>query len=204
MIGRLFGLVDEIGDDWVILNVGGVGYEVHCPARTLTALPPRGEAVSLTIETHIRQDMIRLYGFSEPEERDWFRALQTVQGVGSKVALAVLSVLAPGDLAKAVMLNDVAAISQAPGVGAKVAQRLATELKDKAAKIGGGAFVASDVAAQAGAAGGGAVADAISALVNLGYGRPQASAAVTSVMATSGENAGTAELIRHGLKELAR
>lgn len=203
MIGRLFGQVDEIGEDWVILNVGGVGYEIHCPARTLAGLPAKGEAVTLSIETHLRQDMIRLYGFADPHEREWFRALQTVQGVGSKVALAVLSVLAPGDLANAVVLNDIVAISRAPGVGAKVAQRIATELKDKATKIGGGAFTPS-AAASATGSGGAAVADAVSALVNLGYGRPQASAAVAKVMADAGEDAGTAELIRHGLKELAR
>ncbi len=205
MIGRLSGLVDEVGEDWVILDVGGVGYEVHCPARTLAALPQKGEAVSLTIETHLRQDMIRLYGFADPSERAWFRALQTVQGVGSKVALAVLSVLAPGDLANAVMLNNIPAISQAPGVGAKVATRIAAELKDKAPKIGGGTFAAAGVAVAADVAvGGSAVADAISALVNLGYGRPQAAAAVTKVIAETGDTAGTAELIRHGLKELAR
>ena len=205
MIGKLHGLVDEVGDDWVILDVGGVGYEVHCPVRTLAALPPRGEAASLAIETHLRQDMIRLYGFAEPQEREWFRALQTVQGVGSKVALAVLSVLAPGDLARAVMANDTAAISRAPGVGAKVAQRIATELKDKAAKLGGGTFAAADAASAVGSGGdGGAMADAVSALVNLGYGRPQAAEAVTRAMAVAGEGARTAELIRHGLKDLAR
>ncbi|VAW13592.1 Holliday junction ATP-dependent DNA helicase RuvA [hydrothermal vent metagenome] len=204
MIGKLKGLVDEVGDDWVILDVGGVGYEVHCPARTLAALPPRGEAASLSIETHLRQDMIRLFGFAEPQEREWFRALQTVQGVGSKVALAVLSVLAPGDLAKAVTLNDTAAISQAPGVGAKVAQRIATELKSKAAKLGGGTFAAADTQSAVAGGDGAAMADAVSALVNLGYGRPQATEAVARVMMVAGEGAGAAELIRHGLKELAR
>lgn len=205
MIGKLRGLVEEIGVDWVILDVGGVGYEVHCPARTLASLPVRGEAVQLSIETHVRQDMIRLYGFAEAGEREWFRALQTVQGVGSKVSLAVLSVLSPSELASAVALNDTVSISQAPGVGAKVAQRIATELKDKAAKIGGGSFTTiSAVASAFGAGAGGAMADAVSALVNLGYGRPQATEAVAKAMKSSGEDADTAALIRAGLKDLAR
>ena len=207
MIGKLSGLVDEVGEDWVILDVGGVGYEVHCPARTLAKLPARGEPASLSIETHLRQDMIRLYGFAEPHEREWFRALQTVQGVGSKVSLAVLSVLAPGELANAVTLNDVTAISRAPGVGAKVAQRIATELKDKAAKIGGGSFTVAEASAVSGGgelSSGSAVADAVSALVNLGYGRSQAAEAVAKGLKSGGEGGDAAELIRLGLKELAR
>jgi Holliday junction DNA helicase RuvA len=205
MIGRLKGIVDETGEDWVIVDVGGVGYEVHCPARTLANLPGRGEAVTLTIETHVREDMIRLYGFASAADREWFRALQTVQGVGSKVSLAVLSVLSPAELASAVALGDTAQISRAPGVGAKVAQRIATELKDRAAKLGGGVFGTVDAAAIAGgAATAGPMADAVSALVNLGYGRTEASSAVARAMKDKGEDSGVAELIRQGLKELAR
>lgn len=209
MIGKLRGLVDEIDEDWVLLDVGGVGYEIHCPAKTLGNLPAKGEMVSLSIETHLRQDVIRLFGFANSHEREWFRALQTVQGVGAKVSLAVLSVLSTTDLARAVALEDTTAISQTPGVGAKVAKRIATELKDKAAKLSGGGFETIAAAGSGGAAsprvGGGAMADAISALVNLGYGRPQASEAVAKALAASdGEEPETAELIRRGLKELAR
>lgn len=204
MIGRLKGLVDDIGDDWVLVDVGGVGYEVHCPARTLAGLPGRGEPVTLTVETHVREDMIRLYGFGSPTDRDWFRALQSVQGVGSKVALAVLSVLSPAELGTAVAAGDIKMISRAPGVGAKVAQRIATELKDKAAKLGGGAFTTIDGAGIAAAtADAGPAPDAVSALVNLGYGRSDATAAVARALKALGGEAETAELIRRGLKELA-
>src|SRR6185437_14262634 len=121
MIGKLRGIVDSVGDDWVILDVGGVGYLVSCAARTLARLPKRGEATALAIETYVREDQIRLFGFEGEAEREWFRLLQTVQGVGAKVALAVLGVLSAGELATAVALQDRRAIAQAPGVGPKVA-----------------------------------------------------------------------------------
>ena len=132
MIGKLTGVIDSYGEDWVIVDVGGVGYQVYCSARTLQALPTVGEATSLAIETYVREDMIRLYGFASDHEREWFRLLMTVQGVGARVALAVLGTLKPGDLATAIALQDKAVLTRAPGVGKKVAERIAAELRDKA------------------------------------------------------------------------
>ena len=132
MIGKLKGLIDSYGEDFVILDVGGVGYQVHCSARTLQALPSPGEAAVLSIETYVREDQIKLFGFRSDIEREWFRLLQTVQGVGAKVALAVLGTLPPADLANAIALRDKAAVTRTPGVGPKVAERIVTELKDKA------------------------------------------------------------------------
>ncbi|MBX3536743.1 MAG: Holliday junction branch migration protein RuvA [Chelatococcus sp.] len=205
MIGKLKGLVDSYGEDFVILDVGGVGYVVHCSTRTLQNLPQAGEAATLAIETHVREDMIRLYGFRSDAEREWFRILQTVQGVGAKVALAILSVLDPGALATAIAMADKAAVARAPGVGPKLAARLVAELKDKAPAFG---VVDPVVASLAGAVedrrAPQPAADAISALVNLGYGQPQAAAAIAAAMRQSGEDAPAATLIRLGLKELAR
>jgi len=132
MIGKLKGIVDSVGDDWVILDVQGVGYQVHCSARTMGALPSIGEATSLAIETHVRETEIKLFGFTADLEREWFRLLQNVQGVGAKVALAILGTLSPGEIASAIALQDKASVSRAPGVGPKVAQRIVAELKDKA------------------------------------------------------------------------
>ena len=132
MIGKLKGLIDSYGEDYVILDVGGVGYQVHCSSRTLQALPAPGEAAVLSIETYVREDQIKLFGFRSDVEREWFRLLQTVQGVGAKVALAVLGTLPPSDLANAIALRDKAAVARTPGVGPKVAERIVTELKDKA------------------------------------------------------------------------
>ena len=132
MIGKLRGAVDSYGEDWVIVDVAGVGYQVHCSARTLQALPQVGEAATLSIETYVREDMIRLYGFASDLEREWFRLLQTVQGVGARVALAVLGTMKPADLATAIALQDKAALARAPGVGKKVAERIVAELRDKA------------------------------------------------------------------------
>lgn len=205
MIGKLKGLIDSYGEDYVILDVQGVGYQVHCSARTLQALPQAGEAAVLSIETYVREDQIKLFGFRSDMEREWFRLLQTVQGVGAKVALAVLSTLPPADLANAIALRDKAAVARTPGVGPKVAERIVSELKDKAP-----AFASVDpvVAQLAGAVADDnaprAVSDAISALVNLGYGQPQAAAAVASASRSAGEGAETAMLIRLGLKELAK
>ncbi|MDB5485179.1 MAG: Holliday junction helicase subunit RuvA [Tardiphaga sp.] len=205
MIGKLKGLIDSYGEDYVILDVQGVGYQVHCASRTLQALPQAGEAAMLSIETYVREDQIKLFGFRSDMEREWFRLLQTVQGVGAKVALAVLSTLPPAELANAIALRDKAAISRTPGVGVKVAERIVAELKDKAP-----AFASVDpvVAQLAGAVDDRTaprpVADAISALVNLGYGPPQASAAIAAASRSAGEGAETAMLIRLGLKELAR
>ena len=132
MIGKLKGIIDSYGEDFIVLDVQGVGYLVHCSSRTLQALPAAGEAVTLSIETHVREDQIRLFGFMSDAEREWFRLLQTVQGVGAKVALSVLGTFKPGDLASAIAMGDKAAIRRAPGVGPKVAERLVIELKDKA------------------------------------------------------------------------
>jgi Holliday junction DNA helicase RuvA len=205
MIGKLKGVIDSYGEDYVILDVHGVGYQVHCSARTLQALPPQGEAATLSIETHVREDQIRLFGFLSDHEREWFRLLQTVQGVGVKVALAVLGTLRPSDLADAIALRDKAAVSRAPGVGAKVAERIVTELKDKVPAFGN---VDSAVVALAGAVderrAPRPVLDAVSALVNLGYAQPQAAAAIAAAARQAGEGADTAKLIRFGLKELAK
>jgi Holliday junction DNA helicase RuvA len=205
MIGKLTGIIDSYGEDFVIVDVGGVGYVVHCSARTLQALPAQGEPVSLAIETHVREDQIRLFGFAGDTEREWFRLLQTVQGVGTRVALAVLGTLKVSELATAVAMRDKAAVARTPGVGPKVAERIVTELKDKAP-----AFAAIDpaVVRLSGAfderRAPQPIADAVSALVNLGYGQPQAAAAIAAAMNEAGDGADTARLIRLGLRELAR
>lgn len=205
MIGKLKGVVDSFGEDIVILDVHGVGYVVQCSSRTLQRLPKPGEAAVLSIETHVREDAIRLYGFLSDTERDWFRLMQSVQGVGAKVALAILSTLEPGALATAIATGDKAAVARAPGVGPKLAQRICAELKDKAPAFGsidiGVAKLAGDLEDKRLPQ---PVADAVSALVNLGYGQAQAVTAVAAAAKAAGEGAGTAQLIRLGLKELAQ
>jgi Holliday junction DNA helicase RuvA len=205
MIGRLRGVIDSYGETFVIVDVGGVGYEVHCSARTLQALPAAGEPVTLAIETHVREDQIRLFGFAGEVEREWFRLLQTVQGVGTKVALAVLGTLKVGDLATAVATRDKAMIARTPGVGPKVAERIVNELKDKApayASVDPAVVrLAADIEERRAPQ---PVADAISALVNLGYGQPQAAAAIAAATRTAGAEADAKSLIRLGLKELSR
>src|SRR6185295_15493188 len=205
MIGKLKGVIDSYGEDFIVLDVNGVGYLVHCSARTLQALPAAGESATLSIETHVREDQIRLFGFLSDVEREWFRLLQTVQGVGAKVALSVLSTLKPGDLASAIALRDKAMVARTPGVGPKVAERIVTELKDKApayadvdpAVIRLSGAVEDRRAPQP-------VADAVSALVNLGYGQPQAAAAIAAATRSAGEDADARQLIRLGLKEVAK
>lgn len=201
MIGKLTGRVDSTGDDFVIVDVGGVGYVVHCSERTLGALPGTGETVVLAIETHVREDQIRLFGFFSAGEREWFRLLQTVQGVGAKVALAVLSTLKPGDLATAIAMRDKASIIRTPGVGPRVAERIVTELKDKAPALGG--VVDPQAGRLAAVADTRPVADAVSALVNLGYGESQASMAVAAAVRAAGASADAERLIRLALKELS-
>ena len=197
--------IDSVGEDFVILDVHGVGYLVYCSARTLQELPAVGEALVLAIETHVREDQIRLFGFLSSGEREWFRLLQTVQGVGTKVALAILSTLKPADLATAIAMRDKAVITRAPGVGQKVAERIVTELKDKAPAL---TMVDPAVVRMSGAVDDKRaprpVMDAVSALVNLGYGRPQAASAVAAAARSAGEGADAANLIRLGLKELAK
>ena len=204
MIGKLKGTIDEIGDDHVLIDVRDVCYVVFCPTRTLAGLGPAGEPATLYIETFVREDQLKLYGFASAVEREWFRLLQSVQGVGAKVALAVLSTLSVADLANAIALQDKAMVARTPGIGPKVAQRIVTELKTKAPSA------ADDVAAAMGfkAAVGdglvsGPVGDAVSALSNLGYSRDQAAQAVSAALKVAGESADSAALIRQGLKELA-
>ena len=207
MIGKLRGTVDAIGESFVIVDVGGVGYEVQASARMLRNLKV-GDAVTLTIDTHVREDAIRLFGFQSEVERTWFRALQNVQGVGSKVALGVLGVLSPQDLANAIALGNWAAVEQAPGVGKKLAQRIVAELKDKAPALSIAGLNVPAVAAggslPAAPPEGNAAPGAISALANLGYNPAQAAGAVAVAAKELGADADTAKLIRRGLKELAR
>jgi holliday junction DNA helicase RuvA len=205
MIGKLRGVIDAYGEDNVVLDVHGVGYLVHCSARTLQALPPAGEATTLAIETWVREDQIRLFGFATDLEREWFRLLTGVQGVGAKVALAVLSTLRTAEIANAIVLGDKAAVARTPGVGAKLAQRIVTELKDKAPQFASvdpavvqlSGELADKRAPQP-------ISDAVSALVNLGYGEIQASAAIAAAVRSAGDGATTQSLIRLGLRELAK
>lgn len=200
MIARLTGRLDSLGDDWAVIDVGGVGYLVFCSSRTLAQFPGRGEAVSVTVETHVREDHIHLYGFADIAERDWFRLLTTVQGVGARVGLAILSVMGPRELADAILSQDKAMVTRAQGVGPKLAQRIVTELKDK---VGGlEQFAPAAAAAASTGPGRAALDDAVSALVNLGYRRGDAFGAVTGAQRSLGDAAPVEALIRAGLKEL--
>ena len=203
MIGKLKGIVEEIGEEDLVLDVGGVGYLVAASARTLRALPAAGQPAALLIETQVREDAIRLYGFLTASERDWFRLLQSVQGVGAKVALGVLGTLRGDAIAAAIAHQDKAAMALAPGVGPKLAARIVHELKDKAPALS----LADLGGAIAGELGGKLpkdAQDAVLALVSLGYARPQASIAVAKGVATLGAEAPAAALIKAGLKELAQ
>ncbi len=205
MIGKLKGTVDEIAEDHCIVDVHGVGYVAYCSTRTLAGISG-GEAVALFIETYVREDMIRLYGFKSQLEREWFRLLQNnVQGVGAKVALAVLSTLAPSELANAIALRDITMVARAPGVGKKVAERIVTELRTKAPAYAGEATGTIGLKQELGEGVAPApIADAVSALVNLGYSRDIAANAIAVALKTAGEDADSSKLIRFGLKELAR
>jgi len=205
MIGKLKGLIESYGQDSVILDVNGVGYEVHCSARTLQELPGIGQPAALSIETHVREDQIRLFGFVTEIEREWFRLLQTVQGVGAKVALAVLGTLKPSELASAIAMRDKAMVARAPGVGPKVAERIVTELKDKApaytnvdpalVRLSG---ALDDKRAPA------PVTDAVSALVNLGYAQAQAAAAIAAAARRAGEGAEATTQLGCGLRVIGK
>jgi Holliday junction DNA helicase RuvA len=205
MIGKLRGVVDSVADDSCLVDVGGVGYVVFASSRTLRDLAAGREA-SLLVETIVREDAIALYGFLTVAERDWFRILTTVQGVGAKVALSLLSTLAPEQLANAILAQDKAALSRATGVGPKLAARLLTELKDKAAAWGAvpGAARAPAAAADSAATAASVNDDAVSALVNLGYKRPEAFGAIARVALRLGADARLDALIREGLRELGR
>lgn len=203
MIGKLTGRLDQVSLQAVIVDVGGVGYEVTVGPRTLAALPPAGETVSLAIDTHVREDEIRLYGFASEHERAWFRALQTVQGVGAKIALAVVGTLSAADLANAVALQDKGQVGRAPGVGPKVAARIVAELKDKMPSLAP-ALRPGGLAPVAALPEGLAARDAVSALTNLGYAHGEAAAAIAAAIGKAGRDARAEELIRLGLKELAQ
>ncbi|MEC8199311.1 MAG: Holliday junction branch migration protein RuvA [Pseudomonadota bacterium] len=201
MIASLKGVLESVAEESAVVDVSGVGYLVFCSGRTLANLPQPGEAVRFVVETHVREDHIHLYGFAEPGERDWFRLLTTVQGVGAKVALAILSSLGPEELVQAVAAQDKVAVSRANGVGPKLAGRIVLELKDKVGNLVPGAppqAVANSASA------GGDSEDAISALVNLGFQRTDAFGAVARASQKLGEDAGVDALIRAGLQELSQ
>jgi holliday junction DNA helicase RuvA len=199
MIAQLTGRVDALSDGTCIIDVGGVGYLVQASSRTLSALPQPPALAKVLIETHVREDAIVLYGFADSAERDWFRLLTTVQGVGGRVALAILSSLSPRDLVGAIAAGDRASLTRAPGVGPRLATRLLTELRDKT-----GAMPTSTGVAYTPIAAATAVDDALSALVNLGYRRPEAQQTVARVLERLGEAATLDALIRDSLKELAQ
>jgi Holliday junction DNA helicase RuvA len=213
VIARLTGILDSADEESAVIDVAGVGYLVFCSARTLRALAGAdggiggriGERVSLLIETHVREDHIHLYGFADAAERDWFRLLTTVQGVGARVALAVLSALAPRELADAVMAEDKAMLTRAQGVGPRLAVRILTELRDKVAEMAAVRRVEFGAAPRAddGSATGGPANDAISALVNLGYRRGDAFGAVAHAARELGGDATVEALVRAGLRELS-
>jgi Holliday junction DNA helicase RuvA len=205
MIARLAGIVDSVGPDGAVIDVGGVGYLTFCSARTIGRLPPPGAAARLLVETHVREDHIHLYGFIDAAERDWFRLLTTVQGVGARLALAILSAVAPEALTLAIVAQDKAMLARADGVGPRLAARIANELREK---VGGLALMPSAPTASGGDVvalpGEGAAGDAVSALVNLGYRRAEAYGAVAAAARRLGDGAPLDALIRAGLQELAQ
>ena len=204
MIAKLTGILDTVAADSAIIDVAGVGYLVFCSGRTLGRLGV-GEAAEFLVETHVREDHIHLYGFFDAIERDWFKLLTTVQGVGVKVALAMLTVLSPDQLVQAIAAADKGMITQTPGVGPKLATRILSELKDKVGSIAMDAGLGGAKAGDIGTigAGGGAIADATSALVNLGYQPSQALTAVSRAAGKMDDGAPVEALIRAGLNELA-
>jgi Holliday junction DNA helicase RuvA len=203
MIGKLKGRIDGVGGDWAMIDVGGVVYHVSCSSKTLSALPSAGEYAELHTEMLVSQDSIRLVGFAGVQEKEWFKLLQTVQGVGARVALAILSVLTAGEVANAIALQDKAMIGRANGVGKKLAERIVLELKDKAPALALPDAGLSQVSAELKSERPTAVTDALSALVNLGYGQTQAAQAVSLAVKKAGDDPATEKLIRLALKELA-
>jgi len=207
MIGKLKGRVDAISADSLIIDVGGVGYEVFCSARTLAALPSPGEAVTLVIETHVREDHIHLYGFADAAEREWFRTLTQVQRVGNRMAISILGVLAPSQIATAITARDTTAFSRISGIGPKLAERIVTELKDKVAALPASEMTFVSVARGKGAksaAEPSIAEDAVSALLHLGYTRSDAYSAAQNALREAGNNAPLDKVITLSLKELAR
>ena len=197
MIARLRGLLAAVGDDHAIVDVAGVGYLVTVSPATLERLPALGEAVELHTELQLREDGMTLYGFPDPADRTWFRLLQTVQGVGARVALSLLGTLRPHELATAIAAGDKAMLARATGVGGRLAARIAAELKDRV-----GTLPQPGRAQPVGAALAGASGDALSALLHLGYGRAEAYAALARVQARLGGDVAVDALVREGLKEL--
>jgi len=200
MIAQLTGRIDALEDGRCVIDVAGVGYLVHASSRTLAALPQSPAIAKLLVETHVREDAIQLFGFIETSERDWFRLLTTVQGVGPRVALSILSALSPRELIGAIAGRDQASLTRASGVGARLAARLLTELKDKVGAMPSspGITIPAPSARPSGAAG-----DALSALINLGYRRPEAQAAVARVVERLSDDAPLDAIIRESLRELA-
>lgn len=199
MIAKLKGLLDETGTDWAVIDVQGVGYLVHCSARTLSALGEQGEACTVYTDLQVSENDMRLLGFADSAERDWFRLLTSVQGVGSKMALSVLSALSTGELRDACAGGDAAMVARAQGVGPKLAARIVNELKDRAGALPGGGGSVGAVAAPIG----GASADAVSALENLGFKPGVAAQAVARAQGELGEGASESDLIRVALKKAA-
>ncbi len=204
MIAVLTGRLDSRGEDWAVVDVGGVGYLVFCSTSTLERLAPVGDTVRLEIETHVREDHINLYGFADASEREWFRLLITVQGVGARVALAILTVLSPTDLTQAIASADKAVVSRANGVGAKLAARIIAELKDKVDALPVSIDGRSSARSNGAEASVSVNEDAISALTNLGYGRTEAFSAIARAGGKLGEDPPLDDLIRAGLQELSQ
>lgn len=200
MIAKLTGTLDDFGPDWAVIDVGGVGYLVHCSARTLDALGARGEQVTVHTDLQVSENDLRLLGFAEAGEREWFRLLTGVQGVGSKVALAILSALSADELRSACASGDAAQVARAQGVGPKLAGRIVNELREKAGGIPGGGAPAG---AGAPLPEGSATSDAVSALQNLGFKPAVATTAVAAAVGELGEGASEGELIRVALKRAA-
>jgi Holliday junction DNA helicase RuvA len=200
MIARLAGVVEQIEPDAAVIDVGGVGYLAFCSTRTIGRLPPAGSPARLLIETHVREDHIHLFGFIDAAERDWFRLLTTVQGVGARLALSLLSAVPPEKLGLAILAQDKPALAQAEGVGPRLAARIVNELRDKIGNLAAPVSAPLSVPAN----GQGATADAIAALENLGVGRTEALGAIAAAARRLGNEAGTDVLIKAGLEELAR
>ncbi len=200
MIAQLTGHIEALEDGRCIVDVAGVGYLVHASSRTLAALPQPPAIAKLLVETHVREDAIQLFGFFETAERDWFRLLTTVQGVGPRLALSILSALSPRDLIGAIAGREQASLTRAAGVGARLAARLLTELKDKVSAMPSSPGVSLPTVAYQPR---GTAEDALSALVNLGYRRPEAQGAIGRVLERLGEGAALDALIREALRELS-
>ena len=204
MIAKLAGLVDQVEPDAAVIDVNGVGYRAFCSTRTVSRLPPVGSPVRLLIETHVREDHIHLFGFADAAERDWFRLLTTVQGVGARLALSILSAVAPETLELVILAQDKQPLTRAEGVGARLGARIVNELRDKIGGVPASAPSAASTMPGAPLTSPGATADAIAALENLGVARSEAFGAVAAAARRLGGEAAADVLIKAGLEELAR